>query len=274
MADSVDELLSLLSPVLVQGLRYQAQSEDLRRRAGLALFGGQLLGQAIYVAADATGDDRLIHSLHARFLRPGTLDRVIDFDVTKVRDGKAFSVRQVVAAQSGKEIFSLSASFHTPESGFSHRDVMPQVAPPESLLTQVPQTQGVAVPFDLRPVPDVEGHAQRFLWFRTRDALSSDNHAVHVALFAYVSEYYFASTALLPHAVTLQTPGLQVITLEHTTWIHCPFRVDDWLLHAIESPVAEGGRALIRGRVFDRNQRLVASVVQEVLIRFATRSKG
>jgi acyl-CoA thioesterase-2 len=194
----------------------------------------------------------------------------------------------VRAIQRGHPIFHLSASFQVREAGFDHQDAMPDAPPPESLPTEQERIasrahllppnmreRALAVrPFELRAVDrddeDLLGPPakppRRMVWLRTIDRLP-DDPALHCYLLAYASDYSFLTTSLLPHGVTWLTPGMQVASLDHAMWFHEPFRADEWLLHVIDSPVARGGRGLVRGRIFSRDGRLVASTAQEGLIR-------
>ncbi len=191
----------------------------------------------------------------------------------------------MVATQKGHAIFNLAASFQTEEAGFEHQDRMPEVPSPESLPTEQqlaaardlpPGIRELATaerPFEMRPVPPVYNPLQptplppvRLVWLRTVDRLA-DDPALHRYLLAYASDHSFIMTALQPHAVSWVTPGMQVASLDHVMWFHQPFRVDEWLLHAIDGPAAHGARGLVRGKVFTRDGRLVASTAQEGLIR-------
>jgi acyl-CoA thioesterase-2 len=220
-------------------------------------------------------------------LRPGDVSKPIVYDVDRIRDGSSFTTRRVVAVQSGHAIFHLSASFQVLEEGFEHQDPMPATPPPESVPTEQERLQRVAarlpefmqrrsetaMPFEIRPVNESEEPflppkrpAQRSVWLRTAARLP-DDPALHRYLLAYASDYWFVSTSLLPHGVTWLTPGMQVASLDHALFFHQPFRVDEWLLHVMDSPAAHGSRGLVRGQVFTRDGRLVASTMQEGLIR-------
>ncbi len=251
-----------------------------------AIFGGQVLGQALSAAAQSVDPDRPVHSAHGYFIRQGELDRPIVYEVDRLRDGRSFSTRRVVAIQEGEAIFSLSASFQTVEEGFEHQDEMPDVPPPEGLPSErdlamafadrLPEpVRAMATaerPIEIRPVeprnplrPKALPPSRR-LWYRAVDRLPDDD-ALHRYLLAYASDFSFLGTALDPHAVSWFTPGMQVVSLDHAMWFHRPFRVDEWLLYDIESPNASGARGLVRGRFFDQHGRLVASTIQEGLIR-------
>jgi acyl-CoA thioesterase-2 len=279
------ELLELLRLEAIEVNLFRGQSQDL---GWGAVFGGQVLGQALSAAARTVPPERLVHSLHGYFLRQGDARRPIVYEVDRIRDGRSFTTRRVVAVQGGEAIFSLSASFQLQEDGFEHTEaVMPaDVPPPEAL---VPDQQAALVwaetlpepfrsralaerPIEVRtvepsnPLSPTPRPATRQVWYRAVDPLP-DDAALHRYLLAYASDFHFLTTALLPHGVSWVTPRMQVASLDHAMWFHRPFRMDEWLLHVVEAPTASGGRALARGSFFDRSGRLVASAAQEGLIR-------
>ncbi len=284
-SEILGQLVAQLALEKIEENLFRGESQDL---GWGTVFGGQVLGQALSAARQTVPRERHVHSMHAYFLRPGDVSRPIVYDVDRIRDGGSFTTRRVRAIQNGHPIFNMSASFQVIEPGFDHQDEMPEVPPPESLPTEqeriasrahlLPEgmrQRALAVrPFELRAVDrddeDLLGHApkppRRAVWLRTIDRLP-DDPAIHSDLLAYASDYSFMTTSLLPHGVTWLTPGMQVASLDHAMWFHEPFRVDDWLLHVIDSPAARGGRGLVRGRVFTRAGRLVASTAQEGLIR-------
>ncbi len=280
----LDALVKLLALEKVEENLFRGQSQDL---GWGTVFGGQVLGQALSAAVQTVDPNRLVHSLHAYFLRPGDVSRPIVYNVDRIRDGTSFTTRRVVAIQNGRPIFHMAASFQTPEPGFEHQDDMPSVPPPESLQTEPERIAPFAGrlprflreralserPFEMRPVEPPDDpflpsaqKPRRHVWLRAAHRLP-DDPALHRYLLAYVSDYSFLTTALLPHGVTWLSPGMQVASLDHAMWFHQPFRVDDWLLHAVDSPAAHGARGLVRGRMFARDGRLVASTTQEGLIR-------
>ena len=284
MPKVLDELVKLLALEKIEENLFRGQSQDL---GWGRVFGGQVLGQALSAAAQTVPADRHVHSLHAYFLRPGNVSKPIVYDVDRIRDGSSFTTRRVVAIQSGEAIFNLAASFQGDEAGFEHQDEMPQVPAPESLQLEHERMQSYAqrLPrllrenlnaeraFELRPVdwnddPFIPSprSPQHSVWIKTVDRLP-DDPALHRYLLAYISDYSFIGTALQPHGVTWLTPGMQVASLDHVMWFHQPFRVDEWLLHVMDSPKAHGSRGLVRGRIFTRDGRLVASTSQEGLIR-------
>ncbi len=287
MAPVLDELVQLLALERIEENLFRGQSQDL---GWGALFGGQVLGQALSAAVQTVDASRIVHSLHAYFLRPGDVTRPIVYHVDRSRDGGSFSTRRVVAVQRGEPLFNLAASFQRDEDGFSHQDPMPDAPAPETLATEQSRVashadklprhvraQALALrPIELRPVDPVDDAINpsprpptRLLWLRAIDELP-EQPSLHRYLLAYASDWAFMTTSLLPHGVSWLTPGMQVTSLDHAMYFHAPFRVDDWLLHAIDSPFAGGARGLVRGRIFTRDGRLVASTVQEGLIRKRT----
>lgn len=283
MSKVLSELVSLLGLEQLEVNLFRGQSQNL---GWGRVFGGQVLGQALSAAAQTVPSGRVVHSLHGYFLRPGDADKPIIYDVDRIRDGQSFTTRRVVAIQGGKAIFSLGASFQTPEEGFEHADAMPEVPDPETLESEtvlaariaemIPEplrTQVLAErPIEVRPVQPLNplrprvGPPHRELWYRTSGALP-DDPALHQFLLAYASDFNFIGTSMQPHGVSWMSPTMQVASLDHAMWFHRPFRFDSWLLYVIDSPSAAGSRGFVRGRFFDQQGRLVASTAQEGLIR-------
>lgn len=282
MLDPTRRLVDLLDPVPIGGDHFQGESEDL----GFPnVFGGQVLGQAL-MAAIRTVEDRLPHSMHAYFLRPGNHQLPIDYEVQRVRDGGTFSVRRVIARQQGKEILTGSMSFQVAEEGFEHQFDKPEAPEPEGLqpeqdyrailASDVPEHRRATLardcPIEIRPVDPVDPlepeprPPYRQSWFRARGELP-DDPLLHCCLLAYASDFAFLGTSLSPHGLTFLNRGLQVASLDHSIWFHRPLRMDQWLLYDMDSPSASGGRGLNRGSFYDREGRLVASTAQEALIR-------
>ena len=285
MSKVLDDLVTLLSLERIEENLYRGQSQDL---GWGTVFGGQVVGQALSAAAQTVPPDRQVHSLHAYFLRPGDVTRPIVYDVDRIRDGTSFTTRRVVAIQAGRAVLNLEASFQVVEPGFEHQDPMPEAPPPASLLTEqelaarasdrLPSAflrrataqrafemrwtdpDGVD-PFRAEPRP-----ARRMVWLRTVARLP-DDAALHRYLLAYASDFGFISTSLLPHGVSGLSPGLQMASLDHVMYFHQPLRCDEWLLYVIDSPAAHGARGLVRGTFFTEDGRMVASTVQEGLIR-------
>jgi acyl-CoA thioesterase-2 len=281
----LQDLVNLLDLEPLEVNMFRGQSRDL---GGKSVFGGQVIGQAL-VAAGRTVEDAEPHSLHAYFLRPGDMALPIVYEVDRVRDGRSFIARRVQAIQHGQPILSLIASFQKPETGLEHQAAMPQVPPPESLRSQFelmqewveahPETPQRArdallrtLAIEFRPVdpwnplaPDVREPRQN-LWFRAAGKLP-DDPMLHRCVLAYASDFNLLSTALRPHAMSYIDPASAIASIDHALWFHRDLRADDWLLYSMDSPSAQGARGLSRGLIYDRGGRLVASVVQENLMR-------
>jgi len=254
------------------------------------VFGGQVLAQSV-IAASRTVDEGIIHSLHAYFLRAGDAKAPIVYDVDRNRDGRSFKSRRVVAIQHGRPIFTLAASFQLEQEGLEHQFEMPDVPMPEDLPSEsnVPEEQLQQVPqllrrwftrtgpFDFRPVKKVDVFNPRPLpprqdiWFRLNEKIDAPD-LIHRALMAYASDFHLVGTATLPHGISFIQEDLMMASLDHAMWFHRPARVDDWLLYSCDSPSSSGGRGLARGSIFDRSGRLVASAIQEGMIRVGKRS--
>ena len=249
------------------------------------VFGGQVLAQSV-IAASRTVDEGSIHSLHAYFLRAGDASAPIVYDVDRNRDGRSFKSRRVVAIQHGRPIFTMAASFQLEQEGLEHQFEMPEVPDPGNLLSEnsVEEKQLQRVPqilrrwftrfgpFDFRPVEqsDVFNPQPRppfaKIWFRLNEEIDVSD-LMHRALMAYASDFHLIGTATLPHGISYLQDDLTMASLDHAMWFHRPVRVDDWLLYVCDSPSASGGRGLARGSIYDRDGRLVASTVQEGMIR-------
>ncbi len=242
------------------------------------LFGGLVAAQAC-VAAGRTAPDRSLHSLPAYFLRPGRHGVPIRFEVHRIRDGRSFTTRRVVAVQAGSAIFNLSASFCTPEAGIAHQDPMPEAPAPEGLIdwedhrAQIlgdPAQRRRDGPVEIRlcdpddPTPGAVQEPRRRVWLRPRGALPEDP-LLHAALLVYASDRTLLGTAARPHG--LPWGRRMAASLDHALWLHRPARFDDWVLYASESPVAFAARGLVFGAMYTRDGARLASVAQEGLIR-------
>lgn len=245
-----------------------------------------MAAQSLVAGARTVQPPLSVHSLHSYFLRPGDTAVPIVYDVERMRDGRSFSTRRVVARQHGRSIYFMTISFQVPEEGFEHQDTMPSVPPPEESLSvgevvrrQSPEraeqwlTEWAAL--DLRAIGDSrpggelsaeDRPAQSRLWIRVSGRLD-DDELTQKAAFTYASDLTLLGSALVPHGLLVTDPKVQSASLDHTIWFHRPFRADEWLLYDQTSPSASGGRGLALGRVFTRDGRLVATVAQEGLIR-------
>ena len=285
MSPAVQDLLAILDlePVEVNLFRGRSPQVGWQR-----VFGGQVIGQAL-VAACRTVDglaERPPHSLHAYFLLAGDPKVPIVYEVDRIRDGRSFTTRRVVAIQHGQAIFSMSVSFHGSEPGLDHRAEMPKVPGPHDLPSDLEIRQRVLPmmpdpirryfererPIELRPVEFERYLGKKFpdgrcnVWIRTTGALP-DVAAVHQCVLAYASDLMLLDAALMPHGRTVFDRKLMAASLDHALWFHRPFKADEWLLYAQDSPSAAGARGFARGLIFTRNGTLVASVAQEGLLR-------
>lgn len=276
------QLVSLLDIEQLETNLFRGQSPQTSWQR---VFGGQVIGQAL-VAACRTVEGRPPHSLHAYFLLPGDPSVPIIYEVDALRDGKSFSTRRVTAIQHGHPIYSMIVSFHNDEEGFQHQAVMPDVPPPEALapdkmlhgdmLNIMPEAVRRYFerdrPLDLRPVEFQRYMGERLdepkihIWIRVNHTLP-DDPVVHQCALAYLSDMTLLDVALVTHGRSVFCSDMLPASLDHALWFHRPFRADEWLLYAQDSPNALGGRGLTRGLLFSRDGRLVASVAQEGLIR-------
>ena len=289
----LSKLIEILSLERIEENIFRGQSQDL---GWGRVFGGQVLGQALSAAEQTVPDDRFVHSLHSYFLRPGDAAKPIVFMVDPIRDGRSFTTRRVVAVQDGRAIFNLSASFQIEEDGFEHQSatMADDVPGPEELLSErelgmryldsLPEAARQAVPKAMRdrilaerpieirpvapqhPMKPKKAEPIKYVWFRAASRLP-DRRSLHQYLIAYASDFHLLGSTLKPHGVSWLTPKIQIASLDHAMWFHRPFRFDDWLLYDIHGSTAQGARGLARGRWFTRNGVLVASTMQEGLIR-------
>jgi acyl-CoA thioesterase-2 len=279
------ELLALLDLETLGADRFRGHSPV---SAGHHLYGGQVVAQALVAATRTVPADRPAHSLHAYFVLAGDPQIPIDYTVERIRDGRSFTTRRCVAAQRGRTIFSLEASFQLREPGLAHAAEMPQAPTPESLepINELVERFRAFLPtpsepwmqrasaLDMRVVaPETllsASRAGQLIWFRVRGPLPEDE-AVHAALLAFLSDMTLLNTALAVHGRNIFDPLIQVASLDHALWIHEAPRVDGWLLYVQESPAAAHARGLTFGKIYARDGRLLASVAQEGLIRLRTK---
>lgn len=278
----VDDLVALMRLEAVGENRFRGQSEDLGTPA---VFGGQVLGQALMAASRTVEADRAVHSMHAYFLLPGE-HAPIDYSVDRVRDGRSFTTRHVLARQQGRIIFEMAASFQTADRGMEHQLPMPDTPGPEGLPSELEQrlAMGERLPVRWRvkgtqphgieyrrvepddllaPLPRAGGSA---IWMRAVAPLP-DDPVIHRALLAFASDHGLLRAAMVPHGLSFMAGRVRAASLDHAMWFHRDFRFDDWLLYVIDSPSASGARGLCRGSVFTRDGTLVASSAQEGMLR-------
>ena len=275
---ALDELIALLDLERLEVNLFRGVSwKDDRPR----VFGGQVAGQALVAASrtvECVGEHRNVHSLHAYFLRPGDPSIPIVYDVDRIRDGKSFTTRRVVAIQHGEAIFNLQASFHVDEAGLDHQVEMPDAPPAESLPRAdeleppAPGRLWSRQPVDIRYVDgppwdrQQSPSARQLVWIRA-DGRLPDDPVLHTCIVAYASDYTLLGSSLVPHGVSYWRDDLMMASLDHAMWFHRPFRADEWLLYAQDTPSASGARGFSRGLIFAQDGTLVASVAQEGLIR-------
>lgn len=281
--DNINDLLELLQLEQLEENLYRGAS---RYVGSGRVFGGQVMAQALSAAMETVPQDRFVHSLHGYFVLPGDLERPIVFEVDRIRDGGSFTTRAVKAVQHGAAIFHLTASFQRRQEGYDHQEKMPEVLPPDDLVSyegmakqfgdQLPaniiKLLNVKRPLEFRPVEFHNPFARekyepiRNVWIRTKGEMP-DNPRLQSLVLAYASDYNLLTTALLPHGRATDFRNLQIASLDHSMWFHRPFNAGEWLLYAIDSPSASNARGFTRGHFFNQAGELVASVAQEGLLR-------
>jgi acyl-CoA thioesterase-2 len=279
MTAALDGLIKLLDlePIEVNIFRGVSPDESRQR-----VFGGQVAGQALVAAARTVSVDRHVHSLHAYFLRPGDPAVPILYEVDRIRDGRSFTTRRVVAIQHGRAIFNLQASFHVTEPGLVHEIPMPDVPEPETLpdfkTRMAPYRKAVGDWYDVpRPIdtryvgPDPfnrrgdHGFTQR-VWLRADGELPEDP-TLHACIVTYASDMTLLDTTVLPHGISWNDESVKMASLDHAMWFHRPFHADQWLLYDQITPATYGARGLASGSIFSHDGHLVVSVMQEGLVR-------
>jgi acyl-CoA thioesterase II len=292
MPSSAEELVELLDLETLDTDLFRGRSPDTDRQR---VFGGQVAAQALIAGIRTVDEGFEVHSLHAYFLRPGDVTVPIIYDSDRIRDGRSFETRRVVARQHGRAIFYLTANFQRPEPGFDHQDSMPEVPGPDEGLTfaQIAALQhpddpraadfakewealdtrylgNSAYPGHTRLSEDTDRPARAQLWVRVNGDLG-DDPVLHTAAFTYASDLTLLGASLVPHDIEIGSPDLMPASLDHAIWFHRPFRADRWWLYDQWSPSASGGRGLSLARVFTEDGVLVATVAQEGLIRRRSR---
>ena len=280
---SLQKIIEILDLEEIEKNHYRATSPN---EGWQRVYGGQVIGQALVAASRTVDAERHAHSLHGYFLRAGDTDIPILYKVERIRDGRSFTTRQVVAIQRGQPIFTMSISFQVDESGLSHQVPMPDVPGPEKLRDEdelraeqardwpeefrdsVTATSAI----QMRPVQPIDllhpepTEPLQYCWMKTREELPDDPR-LHQCVLAYLSDWSLLDTAMRPHAVSFLQDNVQVASLDHAMWFHRPFRADQWLLYAQDSPTASGARGFNRGLIYDQAGELVASTTQEGLMR-------
>ena len=279
----IDPFLQTIKLEQLDENTFQGNSLDIGSKA---VFGGQVLAQSLNAATRTVAMDRFVHSLHAYFILPGDIQKPILYEVDKVRDGRSFTTRRVIAKQNGKAIFITAASFQIEEKGLDHQIEMLNVPHPESLASMQDiikrlEQEGKPIPpwyrrknwpIEFRPVEDIDPYRPgrrppfRHVWFRANGKLTDDK-ALHRCILAYASDFNLLGAALLPHNVSFVKDRMIIASIDHAMWFHRDFRADEWLLYALDSPSASNARGFSRGNIFNQAGDLVASVTQEGLIR-------
>jgi len=281
---ALDDLVALLDLEAIEVNLFRGRSPDENRQR---VFGGQVAGQAL-VAAARTIDERgrLVHSLHAYFLRPGDPTVPILYEVDRIRDGRSFSTRRVVAIQHGRAIFNLQASFHDHEDGYDHQLPMPEgmgnpLNLPDFHTRMAPYAEQIGDwyhrprPIDLRYVDGDptsrrgQSTTKQHVWLRA-DGVLPDDPVLHACVVTYASDMTLLDTTLLPFGLDWDTAGMQMASVDHAMWFHRPFRADEWLLYAQSAVSTSSARGMAQGTIFTADGRLAVSVVQEGLTRLTS----
>ncbi len=284
MPNSVPDLLDLLELEQLEIDLYRGRQPDTALQR---VFGGQVAAQALRAACQTVEPEFAVHSLHSYFLRPGDTAVPIIYDVERIRDGRSFATRRVVARQHGTSIFYLTASFQLEELGFEHQDAMPDVPDPDdcpSLGDLFRRITGrdedrswerewaaldVRYAGDSRPggkLASVQEPARTQIWIRAAGAVP-DDRVIDTCVLTYASDLTLLGVSLVPHGLLISSPEVRPASLDHSMWFHRPFRSDAWMLYDQHSPSASGGRGFALGKVFSEDGALIASVAQEGLIR-------
>lgn len=270
---------------------FRGQSWDLGFRA---LFGGQVLGQALAAAYATVDEDRVVHSFHTYFLLPGDAQKPVVYDVEVVRDGRSFSARRVKAVQNGKNIFYMTASFQLKEEAINHQFAqMPDIPGPdelesdisfyeknfEKLSTGMQEALSYHRPIDIRTVDATrtfrpkKQEPTRNVWLKVREPMD-DDIKLHQSTLAYASDYHFLSTALQHYGLAVSDSNLRMATIDHAMWFHRPVNLNDWLLYTMDSPFTGNNRGIVKGQIFNQQGELVASTMQEGMIRLLPSDKA
>ena len=283
MSKAVDTLIETLDLEQIEQNLYRGESPKVGWQR---VFGGQVIGQALVAAQRTVEEGRVVHSLHGYFMRPGDPSVPIVYEVDRIRTGRSFTTRRVVAIQHGRAIFSMSASFQIVEDGLEHFVEMPDMPQPEDLPSEkqladqyidhapenVRKYWQRERPIELRPInlehyiSDTKLEPKQNIWFRATGKLPYDP-AIQQAVLAYASDMTLLDTSLFAHGRAVFDPKLQVASLDHAMWFHRPLNMEEWHLYSQDSPNSSGARGFTRGSIYSRDGKLIASVAQEGLIR-------
>lgn len=279
MSDKLKKLMNYLEVETIDKYLFIGKSPKRPSR----IFGGQVLAQSLNASLRTVPEDRVAHSMHGYFMRPGDPNKQIVYEVDPIRDGKSFTTRRVVAKQDGRAIFSTEVSFQVLEEGLSHQSTMPDVPPPEALKSEQEEWAKLAkqygqsyfpqeLPIDRRRVlprdrinPEPQEPIEH-MWFEIQGELG-DALSAHQTMLAFVSDFGLLGTALYPHPFSPMSKRVQTASLDHALWFHRPFKLDDYVLYSMDSPNAAAGRGFSRGSFYTRDGVLIASSAQEALIR-------
>tara|TARA_A100001011_G_scaffold106552_1_gene112882 strand:+ start:222 stop:1112 length:891 start_codon:yes stop_codon:yes gene_type:complete len=289
MTDPLDELIAALNPEQIDDNTFvgQTPSTSLKR-----VFGGQVFAQAMRASQKTVEENRQIHSQHGYFIRPGDPNLPIIYSIDRVRDGKSFSTRSASATQNNKVIFSCQMSYQIPENGYEYQKPMPECKGPEECENDNERWRKASESLnpdnqmksklhraklrsiEMRSVDPIDfinpkpRRPEQLIWVKTSKHIPdcSGQH-MHQAILAFLSDFNIMSTSLIPHGISILNKKLQPASLDHAIWFHDKFKVDDWLLYQLDSPRTSSSRGLNRGSFFSLDGRLVASTVQEGLIR-------
>jgi acyl-CoA thioesterase-2 len=286
MSKAVQNLLAILDLENLEQNLFRGRSPQ---SGWQRVFGGQVIGQALVAAQRTVSAERRVHSLHGYFMRPGDPEVPIIYEVDRIRDGRSFTTRRVVAIQHGHAIFSMSASFQVVEEGLEHFIEMPDIPKPDELMSEKKLAEQFIDhapenvrkywqrerPIELRPVSlkhylsKEKLEPKQNIWMRSTGKLPSDP-AIHEAVLAYASDMTLLDTALYAHGGRVFDQKIQTASLDHSMWFHRPLNIEDWHLYAQDSPNSSGARGFTRGGIYNQSGTLVASVAQEGLIREKT----
>jgi len=262
----LERLLSLLDLEPIEENLFRGYHPPDRKKR---LFGGQVIAQALVATMNTVPMDRSPHSLHAYFLRAGDPGQPALFEVERIRDGKSFTTRRVVVVQNGLAIFTMDASFHIAEEGLSHQEPMPELYPPseDQLVDGLRQRPFLSYRENHKQLLEqVPQEPEQQIWIKANGHAPMEPR-MHLALLAYESDEALLGTARMPHRGKFERSNMQVASLDHSIWFHEPVNVNSWLLYRVDSPASAAARGYTRGSIFSAEGKLVASCMQEGLIR-------